>query len=824
MKGFLWIKRTFLLTLMLTFISQPTQIASQAEQEAVNRSLVNAVTSGRVSLWASERRDPLPPQKNQSTNIDISTLSSPANQVHPAIDLDENGNAYAVWMDGRNGNWDIYFAYRPVNGTWGFNTKVNDDTGTASQKYPAVAVDASGNAYAVWRDERNGNGNDDIYFAVRPSGGTWGRNIRIADSGGISNIYPPAIAVDETGNAYILWTRNRGGVHEIFFVYRSANGSWEAKAKLSDESSEGWCPDIAVDLYGNAYAIWTQWKYDNDKHDTYFSYRPAGGAWGSSIRVNDDDTVANQWWPSIAVDNNGNAYATWMDHRSDPFCDPWEEICNWDVYYAYSMPGWDWQTNSKVNDDSSTAEQWVPDIQVGTNSNLYAVWSDYRNDASCNPEVDVCNVDIYSSFYPANGDWTSNVRVNDDSDLATQYSPKIAVDDNNNVYSLWSDNRNTDWDIYFAVLSSNGAWGTNTTIVDSTLDVRYVDQVYVQEEMECISGNYYWNYCGPSSLAMLLYYEGRETRDVLYDKSATEELVCEIKNNCRDATIPAKIVDTLQTDHQLEAFMDFTPTFAEIRESIDNNHPVLLSLRDPSHILIIMGYQDNGSIVVNDPYGSYLWWKYPYPNRRNLPYSDQGPKLGGKSVIYQYEDDLDIFYAIFLKGAISPSFPQTISVDDSGGSLLAEGIKITFPPLMGFSIADQIDATTMVTYTDLQGTDYEVSSFAGVVSTFEVTGTSSNGTPLPEYRSPFTLTIDADSDIVENWHLTGGFSVASSSIESHLAQFALVGLDRLNETWTEIESYYLKDHEKLVATSDKFTEYALVVLEQYRCFLPIVLR
>ena len=49
--------------------------------------------------------------------------------------MDASSNAYAVWADCRNGNgndnWDIYFANRPAGSGWGANLKVNDDAGTS---------------------------------------------------------------------------------------------------------------------------------------------------------------------------------------------------------------------------------------------------------------------------------------------------------------------------------------------------------------------------------------------------------------------------------------------------------------------------------------------------------------------------------------------------------------------------------------------------------------------------------------------------------------------------------------------------------------------
>ena len=79
-----------------------------------------------------------------------------AGQNNPAIAGDADGNALAVWEDSRNDGGDIYFSFLPPNGNWGANVRVNDDTGMESQRDPAIAVDSQGNAYALWEDRRSG--------------------------------------------------------------------------------------------------------------------------------------------------------------------------------------------------------------------------------------------------------------------------------------------------------------------------------------------------------------------------------------------------------------------------------------------------------------------------------------------------------------------------------------------------------------------------------------------------------------------------------------------------------------------------------------------
>ena len=157
-------------------------------------------------------------------NVQASDDTSGVSQSSPAIAVDGSGNAYAVWEDWRNRNDDIYFSYRPAGGDWGPNLKVNDDPGTSSQWNPAIGVDGSGNAYAVWEDWRNGDHNNyfncDIYFSYRPAGGSWGANVRVNDDPGTANQVWSAIAVDASGNAYAVWDDERNGDYDIYFSYR----------------------------------------------------------------------------------------------------------------------------------------------------------------------------------------------------------------------------------------------------------------------------------------------------------------------------------------------------------------------------------------------------------------------------------------------------------------------------------------------------------------------------------------------------------------------------------------------------------------------------
>ncbi len=304
---------------------------------------------------------------NERVNDDSGTA---ADQYATSIAVGPSGNAYALWMDNRNGNWDIYFSLRPLGGSWGGNVRVNDDGGVANQTAASIAVDSSGNAYAVWGDGRDGN--SDIYFSYRPAGDSWGASVRVNDDAGTQGQHWPSIGVDPSGNAYVVWTDGRSGgsdiYDDIYFSYRPSGGTWGDNVRVNHDAGPARqdMASIAVDASGNAYAVWVDWR--NGDPDIYSCYRASGAAWESNdSRVNLGTGTVEQWSPSVDVDPSGNAFAVY-DHRSEGS----------DVYFSYRSSGGSWEPGVKVNDSAEWA--CCPRIAVDVSGNAYAVWLDGRDD------------------------------------------------------------------------------------------------------------------------------------------------------------------------------------------------------------------------------------------------------------------------------------------------------------------------------------------------------------------------------------------------------------------------------------------------------------
>jgi hypothetical protein len=130
------------------------------------------------------------------------------------VAMDAKGHAVAVWeqSDGtRYGIWSN--RYTPSRG-WGTAEAITPNDATDALE-PRVAVDARGNAVSVWR--QSGTTGDGIWSnRYTPSAG-WGSAQRI-DSNHPGGRSAPRVAVDANGNAIALWSVWGGGSSaEIWF-------------------------------------------------------------------------------------------------------------------------------------------------------------------------------------------------------------------------------------------------------------------------------------------------------------------------------------------------------------------------------------------------------------------------------------------------------------------------------------------------------------------------------------------------------------------------------------------------------------------------------
>lgn len=150
-------------------------------------------------------------------------VTGAGNQSLPDIATEQGGSVlHFVWVDDLAGDKEVRYASSdgmpssPLT-----SVSIVDDTSYADQTTPALIVTGSAGTglkvFTCWQDFRNvdSNGRDtDLYFVEIRTGDE--TNVLIGDGGTSSNQSEPAIGVDAYGQPYVVWADDRNLHREIY--------------------------------------------------------------------------------------------------------------------------------------------------------------------------------------------------------------------------------------------------------------------------------------------------------------------------------------------------------------------------------------------------------------------------------------------------------------------------------------------------------------------------------------------------------------------------------------------------------------------------------
>ncbi|MGD0057068.1 MAG: CARDB domain-containing protein [Methanomassiliicoccales archaeon] len=317
----------------------------------------------------------------------------------------------------------------------------------------------SGNISVVWEDLKEKT----IYYSRSVDGGkNFPSNVRVDDAIGIgANRLFPAVAVNNSGAIFVVWSDDRAGTSRIYFSMSKDNGT-TFSPNVPVNSTYGpvaqSSPDIAISN-GTIIVVWaeamnqTQAGYQN-------IYMSRSLNWGQTFEypVRIDNTGVSltvQAFPRIAARNN-SVFVVWHDNRTNP---------SFDIYGSYSNnSGASFGPNVKVSDGKPGTRHAMADAAIMPDGNPCAVWHDGRSG------------DLKVRFARSNNSGASflpSVLVDDSAQGTAQSNPRVAVDSGGNISVVYRDNSLGSYHVNYSFSRNSGTTFSSTIRVDSVFDNLY---------------------------------------------------------------------------------------------------------------------------------------------------------------------------------------------------------------------------------------------------------------------------------------------------------------------------------------------------------------
>ncbi len=288
--------------------------------------------------------------------------------------------------------------------------------------------------------------------------------------------YHVRVAGDSNGNLFAVWQDYRDNKRsQVRVAFRPAGGAWQPSLRLDSADTVQVEPAIAVDGSGSAYAAWIDQRGGYDQ--LYFATRPAGGVWGPGQPVSPTSSSSQaQNQPALAVNRRGEAVLVWVQGAGPG---------HFAVYAALRPAGGPWGAAELLQTISDFYSNFQADAALDDWGRAYVLWR-----ARLDPG-------LFFSTRPPGGPWSAAENIRS-SVASVPWDPHLAVDNAGNAHAVWTDARDGE-DIYAAFRPSGGPWSTNVRVNDDAGDAHYMPDVVVDG-----AGN-----------AIAVWYDGRSD-DALY--------------------------------------------------------------------------------------------------------------------------------------------------------------------------------------------------------------------------------------------------------------------------------------------------------------------
>jgi hypothetical protein len=274
--------------------------------------------------------------------------------VHYQVAVEDTGNVALLWTVFQR----LWYG-RYIGGAWSaaFRIPVDITGGAWDVRLVATGGDRFG---CVWRSERSdtrmsgsvfsiaagmldaavdvsgplGSLSSEIALAGSPSSNAtlalwqnirpdsradlWGSSVQQAVqrqiSDGEGSVASPDLAIDGFGNAVAVWIQaDATMLKAVRSAWRPPHGDWAPLTAVAGAAPGTARPIVAGDARGNFMALWEQAE-GSDRVLYAARWTPAAAKWSPAVRISEIGSTARE--ASLALDGSGNGFAAWVSSSS----------------------------------------------------------------------------------------------------------------------------------------------------------------------------------------------------------------------------------------------------------------------------------------------------------------------------------------------------------------------------------------------------------------------------------------------------------------------------------------------------------------------------
>ena len=228
----------------------------------------------------------------------------------PLVAVDGTGKFTAVWAASSGATaTGIWQSTSPNGVAWSTPTPLHA-SGTYVFK-PVLAVNSQGRALVAWT-ERMGSNLFQVVTTVRGATDSWSTPL-VMRPGDDANDRWPAVAMSGTGEAFVIWEQRDPvtGMNSIWWRHLDTANSWTAAALFeSFDTGTAFSPAIATNTSDDVIVTYQQRQGANLAELWSRRYRSNTGLM-APLKVGEAAYIDSTQPPSLALDNDGTATVAW---------------------------------------------------------------------------------------------------------------------------------------------------------------------------------------------------------------------------------------------------------------------------------------------------------------------------------------------------------------------------------------------------------------------------------------------------------------------------------------------------------------------------------